>query len=266
MKKKLSELSARYRWMKHIPNLLTLCNSLCGFAAILWTLEVFNFGGSAPLTVFAVSSFIILFAMIFDMADGFVARILDAASLTGIQMDSLSDMVTFGVAPATVVAIMTYCIRGELTAWQLLGIYLLCCVYIGGAALRLAKYNVHAMVEHKSSNKFAGLPSPGAAAAICCLVLFAWQYEWNLSQLAGVLPIFAALLGLLMVSDIPYLHIGKWLVRPGRRKYLLILVVIVALALFKTLAALLLIVAYILSGPLMIFSGRDDTDHEEKKA
>lgn len=114
----------------------------------------------AMATVFAWSAGLILFAMVFDMFDGFTARLLHASSLHGIQMDSLADMTTFGVAPATLVAVMAHNMRHIERAGEFVPICVLCGIYLGCAALRLATYNVHAMYEKKSSDIFTGLPSP----------------------------------------------------------------------------------------------------------
>ena len=174
MKKNAKAFLERNRWLKAVPNSLTLCNSLCGFAAIINTLRVCDpaqpFSGVSCPSILATSAILILFAMVFDALDGFAARILNAASMHGIQMDSLADMVTFGVAPATLVVIMTRSLPGYDGRFFYI-VWALAAVYLGGAALRLATYNVHAMVEKKSSDKFSGLPSPGAAAGICTTVI-----------------------------------------------------------------------------------------------
>lgn len=167
MKQHFKDLIKRNRWIKWVPNALTLGNSLCGFAAILYTLQVYEKmmyrdGSDGIEKIFAFSACMILFAMVFDAFDGYAARLLNAASLHGIQMDSLADMVTFGVAPATLVAVMAHSMR-SLAGNQFRLVWCLCAIYLGCAALRLAKYNVHAILEKKSSDKFSGLPSPGAA-------------------------------------------------------------------------------------------------------
>ena len=247
--------------LKIVPNSLTIGNSLCGFIAILYTLRAYdtsrNF--SAMLLVFVVSSWMIFAAMIFDALDGLAARAFHAASMTGIQMDSLADMVTFGVAPATLVAVLTNNLR-EVRSWQLLVVYALCSVYLGCAALRLAIYNVKAITEHKNSKSFSGLPSPGGAAAICVTIFFVYALSTKenshevLRRLAFILPGYAAVLGLLMVSNIPYLHVGKWLVTMGRslRKQLLFVVLMVLVAIFQIYALAAIITGYILSGPLSL--------------
>ena len=238
-----------------IPNALTLCNSLCGFAAILYTLRAYEYRENA-FNVFAVSAVMIFSAMVFDALDGFVARILHASSMEGIQMDSLSDMVTFGVAPATLVAIMTHSLREWDLKWaQEMLVYALCALYLGCAALRLAIYNVQAIDPSRRiapSGHFSGLPSPGAAAAICVVVLFAKECSFDLYRLAFVLPIYAGALGLLMVSRIQYLHAGKWLISMFHSpKKMMFFAVLLAIAIIGRAAGLALIVTgYILSGPI----------------
>lgn len=257
MKGRFKQMISSNRWLKMVPNALTLCNSICGFIAILYSLRAYEKGlaEGASTLFFAVSAWLILCAMIFDALDGFAARIFNAASMHGVQMDSLADMVTFGVAPATVVAIMTNSLRGDDT--HLLIVYVLCSVYLGCAALRLATYNVHAILNKKSGDKFSGLPSPGAAAAVCSVVLFAEQAEIPLETLATILPIYAALLGLLMVSPIPYTHFAKWLatVRRNPRRLALLILMVAVVVIFGGRGVLVLVTAYVVSGPLAALIG-----------
>lgn len=253
MKKNAKAFLERNRWLKAVPNSLTLCNSLCGFAAIINTLRACDpaqpFSGVSCPSILATSAILILFAMVFDALDGFAARILNAASMHGIQMDSLADMVTFGVAPATLVVIMTRSLPGYDGRFFYI-VWVLAAVYLGGAALRLATYNVHAMVEKKSSDKFSGLPSPGAAAGICTTVIYYNHLGMEIRHLAVILPIYCALLGILMVSKIQYTHFAKWLLSLKRnRKRLLIVVLILAAACWKLeLTAFAAVNFYILLG------------------
>ncbi len=244
-------LIERNRWFKSVPNALTLCNSVCGFGAILYTLRVYS-SPEGVTDVFAISAWIILFAMVFDALDGFAARIFNAASMKGIQMDSLADMVTFGVAPATIVAIMAHHLK-LMNNWQYLLICALAAVYLGCAALRLATYNVHAMLEKKSSDKFAGLPTPGAAAAICSIVIFCNNDLRSVSYLVFALPIYASMLGILMVSSIPYVHVGKWLssIKRNKRRLVIFFLLFLAVCVFRIAALAALINLYIFSGPVM---------------
>ncbi len=239
------------RWIKFAPNTLTLCNSLCGFVAILYTLQVYD-SARGVMDVFATSAWIIIFAMIFDALDGFAARIFNAASMHGLQMDSLADMVTFGTAPAVIVAILAHCLK-IMTPLQNVIIYAFCAVYLGCAALRLATYNVHAILGKKSENKFTGLPTPGAAAAVCSLVIFYNNYSGSIRHLSIMLPIYAAVLGLLMVSNIPYLHVGKWLfsMRHNRKRLTSFLAILVFIIVFRSAAVAIVVNIYIFSGPVM---------------
>ena len=239
------------RKLRWLPNTLTLCNSWCGFAAILWTLTVYE-SQSDTYDRLAVSALIILGAMIFDVLDGFAARMLNATSMHGLQMDSLSDMVTFGVAPAVLMAVLTHWVQNVQTTWEVLLTFLLCSVYVGCAALRLATYNVKAMEKSDDGNVFHGLPSPGAAAAIVSLVLVIRVYDRDFSHLALVLPVYSAVLGILMVSPLPYRHLGKWLLsRQGYQplKIVTLLIVLFLVGIFREYAIFGLITLYVFSGP-----------------
>jgi CDP-diacylglycerol--serine O-phosphatidyltransferase len=266
MKKKSHILLKKRQLIKSIPNFLTICNSLCGFAAILLILPISSTTSrTAALGIFVICSIMIFSAMIFDVFDGFAARLLNAVSLHGIQMDSLSDMVTFGVTPAVMVAAASRCFFGwEMTIWQHIYVYVLCSIYIGGAALRLATYNVNATLQTKSSDNFSGLPSPGGAAAVCVAIFFlnanggAGEGEFSekiLSMAAWILPAYSAVLGLLMNSTIPYIHAGKWFmsIRRNRKKLPLVIFMIAVVAVFRVNGLTFLTIAYLLSGPVMLF-------------
>lgn len=250
MRKDFKTLLENNKWLKKIPTTLTICNSLCGFAAILYTLNVYD-SGKDPAPVFAISCWMILAAMIFDALDGFTARIFNAASLHGLNMDSLSDMVTFGVAPAVVVAIMAHCLR-DLNKAGYYFVWAMCAVYIGCAAYRLARYNVHAVFEKKKSELFTGLPTPGAAAGICSLVIYYSLEDCQFSQIIAIIPLYAGILGILMVSDVRYTHAGKWL-QSAKRSYLKITILLIIAAMVINRPApviILLINLYIFSGPV----------------
>ena len=262
MKKSSKLLRSQAHFLKYIPNMLTLCNSLCGFAAILYMIHSYKSSPMEALNIYCVASWIIFFAMIFDVFDGLAARLLNAASLHGIQMDSLSDMVTFGVTPAIMAALFAEsCFDWMPDRNWLVGIYLLCSVYLGGAALRLATYNVHATLKTKSnSNYFSGLPSPGAASVLCVAIFFLknrFGSDEQMLKLCGrYLPVLAAVLGLLMTSTIPYIHAGKWLmsIRRNRKKLPLVLAMIGILIWFRMDGLVFLTAIYLLSGPvLMVF-------------
>ena len=260
-------------WYKKIPTLLTIGNSLCGFTAILWCLQAYERAihkETSVQIIFASCAWLVIGAMVFDALDGWTARKLKATSLHGIQMDSLADMVTFGVTPAVIVAISAhinalsgkgyYIAEGFLRYDRL--VWFSCCIYLACAACRLALYNVHAIEEKKSEN-FSGIPSPGAAAAVCSIIIVNSSNlilpEWVMTIF---LPIYTACLGVLMISTIPYPHMGKWLLSPVKRnRKFLVLGTIVAMGILELirleqspkLTAAGLITVYVLSGPIKYF-------------
>ena len=268
MKKNID--ATNFKWLKYVPNSLTLCNSLCGFAAIIVALS-YNNDKVLPVLedkVWLICVWLILGAMIFDCLDGFAARMLKATSMHGLQMDSLADMVTFGVAPATLVTAITHSFKDLHEPRYTVIVWILAAVYLGGAALRLATYNVHAILEKKSDDKFHGLPSPGAAAGICTTVLFYQELGISHTDYWWVLPIYGAILGLLMVSPIRYLHIGKWLTTAVKSKWkiAIVLLFLVLAILYPAYTGFFFINIYILLGILIslwnLITGKNKKEEE----
>lgn len=181
------------------PSLFTLGNLSCGFFSIL----------AAARGNFIQAGWLILFAMVFDMFDGRVARMLGTESNFGIEMDSLADAVSFCTAPAM---LMYFLVLNQQPVWGAP----IACVFACFGVLRLAKFNAMAYAGEGSKKYFSGLPTPAAAAI---LASFAISYSimtgnmggHNIRLLAAYLPHlynfvwFAMLiLSLLMVSNIPY--------------------------------------------------------------
>ncbi len=181
------------------PSLFTLGNLACGFFSIL----------AATKGNFAQAGWLILFAMVFDMFDGRIARLLGTESNFGVEMDSLADAVSFCTAPAM---LMYFFVLHTQPIWGAP----IACVYACFGVLRLAKFNAMAYAGEGSKKYFAGLPTPAAAAI---LASFAISYSImegnmggrNINLLTVYLPHlynfvwFAMLiLSLLMVSNIPY--------------------------------------------------------------
>jgi len=232
-----------------LPNLLTLGNALCGFGAI-------TFVAGQHEWKFWIASWLILAAMVFDALDGKVARLAKATSDFGAQLDSLCDMVTFGVAPAMMVKAIS--MQQELTAglypkfiWICAGLYVSC------AALRLARFNVETKPDEASHRWFKGLPVPAAAAVICSFVILydSIQRDFALGSIRTeaplALPVTAAVLAAFMVSEIPFPHLLIWIFR-GRRPFAYVTWIVFAAALllaFHVYTPALGAVAYMLSGP-----------------
>src|SRR5579871_5576628 len=157
----VEETPERPRGVYWLPNLLTTGALFSGFYAIVAAIDLrFERAGAA-----------VFIAMIFDGLDGRVARWTHTESSFGKEYDSLSDMVSFGLAPAIVTyqwGVARIAEYGPL--WRRVG-WLVCFFYAAAAALRLARFNSRAAVQDK--NYFEGLPSPAAAAIVAALVWLA---------------------------------------------------------------------------------------------
>lgn len=244
------------QWFRYIPTSLTLGNSLCGFGAILHTLTAYRPSPNEEVPqLLAFSAWLIVGAMLFDMLDGWSARMLHAHSPHGVQMDSLADMVTFGVAPAVIVAVMAHTNAPMWLPYR--WVWAMSAIYLGCTALRLALYNVKA-AQGDCDDGFHGLPSPGGAAAVASLVILYANpiNDFDYMVLAQVLPFYAALIGFLMVSNVPYMHLGHWL-GSRRKNKLKVLCLIIFCAFFawnRRLVAAIAANAYVLSGPVTVLA------------
>jgi len=182
----------RRRGIYLLPNLFTTAGLFAGFYAIV----------AAMSGDFEIAAIAIFVAMIMDGIDGRVARLTNTSSEFGVQYDSLSDMVCFGLAPALVVfewALRSMLEQGWL--WSKLG-WLAAFVYTAGAALRLARFNTQ--VGSADKRYFQGLPSPSAAGVLAGLVWFSEEYGLDGGDMWMVGAFLAASLGALMVSNVRY--------------------------------------------------------------
>jgi CDP-diacylglycerol--serine O-phosphatidyltransferase len=179
-----SDVPTRRKGIYLLPNLLTTGALFAGFYAVLS-----GFTGQFELAAIAIFT-----AMVFDGLDGRVARMTNTQSDFGVQYDSLSDMVSFGVAPAVVAYGWGVSDLGKLGLAAAF-------VYASCAALRLARFNVQA--ESSDGKQFTGLPSPAAAALVAG---FVWStYEMAPSVGLSVIgAVLTAAAGLLMVSNFKY--------------------------------------------------------------
>jgi CDP-diacylglycerol--serine O-phosphatidyltransferase len=171
-----------------VPSFFTLLNLLCGFLALT---QVAN-------AAFVLACWLIVLAAFFDLLDGVMARLTGADSPFGVQLDSLSDIVSFGVAPS-------FLLYGYvLNAFNPLGMIVAALPALCGA-VRLARYNMTA--DESDKEGFEGLPIPGQAIAVVALVLAAenstWDGRFALESLRVVLPVVVVLSGL-MVSSIRF--------------------------------------------------------------
>lgn len=265
-----------------LPSLVTLGNVFFGFLAIAKTGDGMLLSAAHPspnpwadpLVVhkLQVASLLIFVAMVFDALDGAVARMTRQTSAFGAQLDSMADMVTFGVAPAFLAKVLIdFHTQGTTPMVSLTPkiIYVAAVVYVLCAAMRLARFNAEVVSDTAEDHQeFSGLPTPAAAAGVAAAVTFfcflktVQPQESLLAPLAGqglelwivrALPVVLALLGLLMVSRFPYPHLVVALLRKGHSfPFLATVVVMVPLiALEWEFGLLLLISVYLMIGLLL---------------
>ena len=184
MKKRITLLSI-------LPHLFTISSIFCGMYAIIQATD----GRAADR--FYLAAVAILFAVIFDSVDGRVARMTKTESDFGVQMDSLADVISFGVAPA----ILVY--QWGLTHFGLVGM-LVAFFYTACGALRLARFNVLTASGAGTPKYFTGLPIPLAGASIVSLVLLHFKMGGVQLGYQPLLIVVVLLLALLMISNIRY--------------------------------------------------------------
>lgn len=245
-----------------LPTLLTLGNGICGLGCI--TLATGNQAEAGESRAIFVAGLLIFVAMLFDLLDGQVARLTKQTSKFGMELDSLCDMISFGVAP---VFIMLTCSKafhsplpwGARLLWGIGALFAAC------VAMRLARYNV----DHgkHAPGFFQGLPSPAAAGTVASFAIAvpALQEltgptvgegtqelgESLMNIMTSGMPIMMVLLALLMVSRIPYPHLFSQIFRGHRSFYQLVqaLVALVAIMVVHELALPLIFCCFVLVPP-----------------
>ena len=229
-----------------LPNLFTTGAMFAGFYAIIAAI-----GGRYVTAAIAV-----FVAGILDGLDGRVARLTGTQSEFGVQYDSLSDMVSFGLAPALVLYTWSLAsLKEYASAWGKIG-WAAAFIYAACAALRLARFNTQVGVADK--RYFQGLASP-AAAGLC--MSFVWAIEdfgYNGIDVQYATPFIAVIGGLLMVSRVRYFSFKAW-PKSDRVPFIWIpavVLVIVALAINTSLVLFGIAVLYVISGPVMTLIGR----------
>lgn len=186
-----SDENRRRRSIYLLPNAFTTANLFAGFYAIVQAMN-----GQFEMAAIAV-----FVAMVFDGMDGRVARLTNTQSAFGEQYDSMSDMVSFGIAPALV---MYEWVLQDLGRWGWLAAF----IYVVGAALRLARFNTNIAVVDKRF--FQGLPSPAAAALVAGFIWLAVDNHFSLNDevLAWAAFAFTVYAGIAMVTNAPF-YSGK---------------------------------------------------------
>ena len=243
-----------------LPNILTLGGVCLGISSIKFSIDG-NFGLAVTL---------ILLAAILDALDGRVARLIKGTSEFGKELDSLTDFVSFGIAPVLILYFWELNNYGKL-GWAIALVYSVCCV------LRLARFNLtkNENDQEWKNNFFEGVPSPaGGLLILIPLIYELTELNFNLN-IKNFTPFLTILIALLLVSKIPTLSLKKISISSKTTVFLLLSAGIIFIALlFYTFETLLLFgVAYIISIPLSVLiykkqqkkytSKISDEDHED---
>ena len=235
-----------------LPNILTLAGVCLGISSIKFSIDG-NFNLSVTL---------ILFAAILDALDGRIARLIKGTSEFGKELDSLTDFVSFGIAPVFILYFWELNSYGNI-GWAITLIYSVCCV------LRLARFNLTKIEETEEwkNNFFEGVPSPAGGL----LILMPLIYELtNLNiglDIKKFTPYLTVLIAILLVSKIPTLALKKISISPKATVFLLLGIGVVFIALlFYTLETLLIFgIIYLLSIPfsIIIYSNQNKKKREK---
>ena len=231
-----------------LPSFLTVGNLLCGYYAVLA-----SYKGGAPELDSAAKA--IGLAILFDSLDGRVARVTGSNSEFGKQLDSLADMISFGVAPAFLAFVW-----GLQTITQSVGLpqhtveigWLVTLAFVICCAWRLARFNIQGMLPASGMRYFVGMPCPAAAGMVAAVVHFAKtpleDWRWSFAWLVVV-----AILAMLMVSTLRYYSFKDlgWQMRQPSLIIVLMGVLIFGIWLYSDIVLLLIGTLYTLSGPML---------------
>jgi CDP-diacylglycerol---serine O-phosphatidyltransferase len=232
--------------VKHIPNLITCLNLAAGFISIILIIN-----GNA-----VTASWLILLAMLFDFLDGFSARLLNEYSEMGKELDSLADVVSFGIAPGLIIySLMINIINTESSFFFLnyhkiaTAIIILISSFMAVCgALRLAKFNI----DTEQSTSFKGLPIPANALGVISIVLSAnfsqSELLLRITKSPVILILISLSLSVLMISrlNLISLKFESYGIKGNEHRYVLILISVVSLILAGIAALPLIIPFYII--------------------
>jgi len=265
-----------------LPHLVTLGNAFCGLLALAKGVDALTLSGTDPSVFYKkmeFACFLIFLGMILDGLDGFVARLVGSSSEFGVQLDSFSDALTFGIVPPMLAKIL---IEHESDLVHYVGDprlhFTAAAIFSLMAILRLARYNLEPESEQEVKG-FRGLPSPAAAGTVAATIwlylilrrpelernegtptplhrILGWMetvhwspiLEWVPVLLIGALPV----LGLLMVSNVRYVHAVSYLTAQGQFVTLVGLVFLIVLLFLAPVPFLFLsFVGFTVSGLLV---------------
>lgn len=212
-----------------LPNSFTALNIGCGFMAIMFSIQ-----GD-----FYKACMLIILGAIFDSVDGRVARMTGTQSAFGEQFDSLSDLISFGIAPS-IIFYNKFLLSSGRVGMIVSFLFLLC------GALRLARFNAN--IDKVKSDYFQGLPIPGAAAAIIGFILVSAEFPEYLHSKFIAIP-YILFYSILMVSNVPFPSFknSEWVRRNKRKILFLLIIVACALFIYEEIMFFVVISLYVIS-------------------
>lgn len=218
---------------RHIPNILTLLNLVCGFAATICAIKGYS----------DYASYCIMAGMVLDFSDGFAARLLKAYSALGKELDSLADVVTFGIAPGAI-------LFNLLTAGGMTGLkaFAVAVIIPAASALRLAKFNN----DPSQSSSFKGMATPASAFTVVSLALAAELTDCRIYDTMTGSPWFIGILTfslavmMLLNARMFSLKFSNLRWKGNEERYLFVTVSLLLLAIFQLAALPMIMAAYIL--------------------
>ena len=230
---------------KYVPNFITLLSLSSGFTSIRFSLK-----GDWEIAIY-----LILLATIFDFFDGWFARKLKSGSNFGAELDSLSDFVSFGVAPSFLIYLWSTNTLGSL-GWGATLFFVIC------SALRLARFTADIYITNKPIDKneyFTGVPSPAAAGLILLplFIFFEFQIEFLKNDYLNLIT--TIVIGFMMISKIPTISIKKLKINSKYKTWIFLIFVLVCVALISRIWITLICVigAYLISVFYTIIKSRN---------
>ena len=239
-KNNLKVISEKKNVRMILPNMLTLIGVCIGLTSIR-----FSFNGQFDLAIIAI-----IFAALIDGLDGRIARLIKGTSKVGKELDSLTDMISFGVAPAFIMYFWTLSSLGRL-GW------LICLIYVICVALRLARFNINSNQEPSwRDNFFEGVPSPaGGILVLTPLVISMTNFDLIKINNNIIAPIFFIVTSLLLISKFPTYSFKKIVIQRQTTIFLLFGIVLFFgfILIYPFVAISISAILYLLMFPISYF-------------
>lgn len=226
-----------------LPNIFTSLNIACGFLAILLSIKM----------EFDKACFLIVLGAVFDSVDGRVARLVGAQSSFGEQYDSLSDLITFGMAPSLI--FYNKFLIGTGRIGMVVSFFFLLC-----GALRLARFNAN--IDKVKSDYFQGMPIPGAASAIIGYIYMSNLFPYYLDNKWVAVP-YIFFYGMLMISNLPFNSFknSSWVKKHRRKTLFIIIVLAISIISFHEVMLFAVMSLYVISSLVYLMFNRQKFAH-----